>query len=684
MKPTDLDVLFWESARLPQALSQLAVAAGLTNASVELMPFADSDDGAWMEWAAKRLDCEAQPLDINLCELKNGLAAYPSLLRVSESKYLAILHANRRRLLILTPSLTRKRVALQNVLRAIREPLAATAADPVHGLLRDAGLRGRALTNSLTELLDKRATHTCWVFRRAPGGKMLPLLRELGVLRNGSALIASHVIQYLLLIASWALLGSYSFNGRADQVWLYTWALILFTLLPFQVLATWLQGLFSIGLGILLKRRLLCGALKLEPDEVRHAGIGTFLGQALEAEAIERLALTGAIPGLLASIEIVFAMVLLGKLALILAVFTALAVYAAVRFLKRYQGWTDARLNLTHDLVEAMVGHRTRLVQQSPGDWHELEDQGMSRYFLHSRALDRIGSILIGGIPRLWLVVAVATLAPAVVNRSASPEQTAVQLGGVLLAYMALRKWTSSFTGIAAAFVAWKRIAPLFRAATRTELSGELLLASSSCERLLEAERVTFRYRPNGPPAVRECSLTVTRGDRILLEGSSGGGKTTFASLLTGIRQPESGLLLAKGLDRHTLGSAGWRQAVAAAPQFHENHLLAETLAFNLLMGRGWPASEPELEEAECVCRELGLGSLIDSMPSGLMQMVGEGGWQLSHGEKSRVFVARALLQNADVIILDESFAALDPENAKIALEYTIQRAPALIVIAHP
>jgi ATP-binding cassette subfamily B protein len=71
-------------------------------------------------------------------------------------------------------------------------------------------------------------------------------------------------------------------------------------------------------------------------------------------------------------------------------------------------------------------------------------------------------------------------------------------------------------------------------------------------------------------------------------------------------------------------------------------------------------------------------------MPSGLLQMVGEGGWQLSHGERSRVFIARALLQNADLIILDESFAALDPENLQVALECTLRRAKTLMVIAHP
>jgi len=64
--------------------------------------------------------------------------------------------------------------------------------------------------------------------------------------------------------------------------------------------------------------------------------------------------------------------------------------------------------------------------------------------------------------------------------------------------------------------------------------------------------------------------------------------------------------------------------------------------------------------------------------------MVGEGGWQLSHGERSRVSIARALLQDASLVILDESFAALDPENLRTALECVLRRARTLMVIAHP
>jgi ATP-binding cassette subfamily B protein len=83
-------------------------------------------------------------------------------------------------------------------------------------------------------------------------------------------------------------------------------------------------------------------------------------------------------------------------------------------------------------------------------------------------------------------------------------------------------------------------------------------------------------------------------------------------------------------------------------------------------------------------CRALGLDSLIRRMPSGIHQMIGETGWQLSHGERSRVFLARALLQRANVVILDETFGALDPDTLELCMKAVRERAPTLVVIAHP
>jgi ATP-binding cassette subfamily B protein len=200
---------------------------------------------------------------------------------------------------------------------------------------------------------------------------------------------------------------------------------------------------------------------------------------------------------------------------------------------------------------------------------------------------------------------------------------------------------------------------------------------------VLEARGLSFAYG-GGPPVLRDAALTLREGDRVLVEGPSGGGKSTLVALLTGLLTPASGALLLRGLDRPTLGALAWRQRVASAPQFHDNHVFSGTLAFNLLLGRAWPPSDDDLAEAERVCAELGLGPLLDRMPSRLEQVVGDTGWQLSHGERSRVFLARALLQGADVVVLDETLGALDPLTVRACMDCVKRRARTLVVVAHP
>lgn len=96
------------------------------------------------------------------------------------------------------------------------------------------------------------------------------------------------------------------------------------------------------------------------------------------------------------------------------------------------------------------------------------------------------------------------------------------------------------------------------------------------------------------------------------------------------------------------------------------------------------PPRPEDLAEAETICRELGLGDLLDRMPAGLLQTVGETGWQLSYGERSRIFLARALVQSGELVILDESFGALDAETMRQSAECVLNRAKTLVVIAHP
>jgi ATP-binding cassette subfamily B protein len=434
----------------------------------------------------------------------------------------------------------------------------------------------------------------------------------------------------------------------------------------------------------------------VERDEVRHLGAGQILGCVLESEAVPELALAGGFLALTAGIQLILAGVILGAgaaswLLLTLLVGIVLATCGlTLRFYRRLREWTGQRLDMTHDLIERMAGHRTRLAQEPRAFWNDGEDTALEQYLKMSARLDRQAEFLQVLVPRGWLLLALLALASAFVGGRTTAGTLAVSVGGVLLAYMALRQLVESLERLAAAAQAWQHVRPFWQAAGRGETSSANVFGSpfadtpGASDAVLDARNLVFCYPGRPQPVLHDVSLRIGRGERLLLQGASGGGKSTLASLLAGARRPSAGLLLLDGLDLPTVGADGWHRRVALTPQFSDNHVLMGTFAFNALMGRCWPPRPEDLEEAERICRALDLGPLLDRMPAGIHQVVGETGWQLSHGEKSRLYLARALLQGADFLLLDESFGALDPETLQHALAFVLEQAPALLVIAHP
>jgi ATP-binding cassette subfamily B protein len=140
---------------------------------------------------------------------------------------------------------------------------------------------------------------------------------------------------------------------------------------------------------------------------------------------------------------------------------------------------------------------------------------------------------------------------------------------------------------------------------------------------------------------------------------------------------------LSQGIDRYLVGAKGWLNQVCYVPQPGSNHVLTDTFAFNLLLGRSWPPTAADLEEAQAVAERLGLGPLIEKMPAGMMQMVGEGGWRLSQGEQARLFLARGILQGSKLLVVDELLAPLDPETGLEVLEAVEGLPSQLLLIAH-
>jgi ATP-binding cassette subfamily B protein len=515
-------------------------------------------------------------------------------------------------------------------------------------------------------------------------------MRAAGLVSRLGVLLGTHAFEIALVFASWAFLGSGALSGRLDYAWLAAWALCLASTVPLRAASRWLEGVVAVGFGGLLKQRLMVGAMTMDADLMRRKGAGELLSEVLESEAIEQLGASGGLQIVLAVLELLLAPCVIAFGAAAGAEITLLVLWIGVcallisRNVRRRLSWTRKRLELTHQLVEKMGAHRTRLAQQAPSEWHHEEDRGTEQYAGMSETLDRSSAWIETALPRGYVIAAFAVLAPSFLSGKASLAQLAISFGAILFTSAAIERLTAWLSPGTAAWIAWQNVKMMFDAAAgvdRTELPPE---TSSGSDTILQAHNVMFTHQGRYQPNLKGCSLAIERGDFLLLQGDSGSGKSTLVSLLGGLRRPSAGLLLAGGLDRHTLGEATWRHRIAVAPQYHENHVFTAPLSFNLLLGRPYPHSAHDLDEAKELCHELGLGPLLERMPAGLDQIVGETGWQLSQGERGRVFLARALLQNAEVVMLDESLGALDPQNLRQCLDCVTRRAKTLLVVAHP
>lgn len=703
--------LCWPLSRLGEGMEELARRARLnpTAGDALLVPDAatvsiPSELARWIEWAGTRLGIEAEAVDTSVAELSELLrVGGPALLQVwgpEGRSFLLLLKTVSGVPRLIGPDLKIHCCPAEELRAVLCRQYEAPLVGEIDRLLEAAQLppkrRPQVRAAMLQERLATKRIGACWILRLPASSGFWRQLRQERLPRRLLCMLGLFVVLYVLELAGWGLIGNAALNGRLDFAWMTAWVLLVLSLVPLRLFGGWLDTSFALDAGRILKKHLLAGALRLDIESVRHQGAGQLLSRVMESQALESLAVNGGLSVLVAVLELAFAAWVLGLGAggyhhlLLLVVWLAVTVWLSLKYVRDMRGWTMMRLDMTHDLVERMVGHRTRLAQEWPYRRDEQDDRIVKDYLNTSKQMDASGAGVVAGIPAGWMLLGFIGLAPAFVSGTATPAGLALGLGGILLANRAFSGISSGLAAMSRAIVSWNQVAPLFHAATGTVSKEPFLTATplgggvdEMPAKLIDASNLVFRYRPQGEPVLRGADLSIHHGERILLEGSSGGGKSTLAALLVGLRKPESGLLLLNGLDHHTLG-ASWHRLATEAPQFHENHILSGTIGFNLLMGRNWPATEEELEEARALCAELGLGDLLERMPSGMMQMVGETGWQLSHGERSRIFLARALLQKSQFTIMDESFAALDPETLKQCLNCAFDRAHTLLVIAHP
>jgi ATP-binding cassette subfamily C protein CydCD len=196
---------------------------------------------------------------------------------------------------------------------------------------------------------------------------------------------------------------------------------------------------------------------------------------------------------------------------------------------------------------------------------------------------------------------------------------------------------------------------------------------------LVEFDRVTFAY-PGGRRAAHEgLSFSVGAGERVGFVGPSGAGKSTVARLLLRLHDPQAGRVLVGGRDARTLTLDELRRNVAVVSQ--DTYLFHGTVEENLKMGKPG-ATAADLEAA---ARAANAHEFIARLPQGYQTVVGERGVRLSGGQRQRIAIARALLRDAPILVLDEALSAVDAESEAVIQEALdrLMRGRTTLIFAH-
>lgn len=194
----------------------------------------------------------------------------------------------------------------------------------------------------------------------------------------------------------------------------------------------------------------------------------------------------------------------------------------------------------------------------------------------------------------------------------------------------------------------------------------------------LALEGVTFAY-PGQPPILQETSLEIKPGEVVALVGESGAGKSSIGKLLLRFYDPQGGRITLDGHDLRSVSLVSLRDQISVVLQ--ESVLFATTVRENIAYGR-LDATEDEILAA---ARDAGADSFIRRLPDGYDTIVGERGETLSGGQRQRIAIARALLRNAPILILDEPLTGLDEATARdlVGTLRAVARGRTTLLIAH-
>ncbi|WP_336210952.1 ABC transporter ATP-binding protein [Nonomuraea sp. LPB2021202275-12-8] len=341
----------------------------------------------------------------------------------------------------------------------------------------------------------------------------------------------------------------------------------------------------------------------------------------------------------------------------------------AQRSLSRVNG------NLQETMGGIAVAKNFRQEQQVYDEFRPINQQSY-------RVTLRQGYVFSTIFPVLFLVAGLATVGlvhlggTAVLGGGLSAGDWYLFLQGVALFWFPLTSIAAFWSQFQQGLSASERVFALIDAEPRVvqtaaEPAGKLAGR-------IEFEGVTFGYDPANP-VLRDFGLLIEAGETVALVGHTGAGKSTLSKLITRFYEFQEGRLLIDGRDIRTLELGGYRRQIGAVPQ--APFLFSGTVADNIR----YPRPEASDDEVLAAATAVGGGDWIDALPHGLRTDVGEHGRALSMGQRQLVALARLLIQDPAIVVLDEATASVDPLTEAQIQEGldTVLAGRTSIVIAH-
>jgi len=206
-------------------------------------------------------------------------------------------------------------------------------------------------------------------------------------------------------------------------------------------------------------------------------------------------------------------------------------------------------------------------------------------------------------------------------------------------------------------------------------------------EKLVFNDKIVIRdlaFSFDSTPILKSISFDIQKGERVGIVGRSGSGKTTLLNLLLGFYFPRSGSISVDDVELKKENIYRWRKVIGYVPQ--EVFLMDASLAENIAFGE--ELDQIDMEKITEVINLSNLGTLVESLPDGVMTNIGERGGKLSGGQKQRIGIARALYKDAEILFLDEATSALDNETEEEinqSIKHLSERSSqfTIVIIAH-